>query len=128
METLINALLPEIILCSVACALFLIGVSRNPAMRRLAGLLALMAMVVVFLIQLATMWPKIQTPLIDDFGTVRIFNFAQFIKLLGAGVGAMLIMLNMPTNAACTGGSASDFGNDTGEYFGLLLLSVAGLF
>ncbi len=128
METLVNALLPEIILCSVACVLFLIGVSRNPAMRRMAGMLALVAMVVVFGIQLATMSAKIQTPLIDDFGTVRIFNFAQFIKLLSAAVGAMLVMLNMPTNASGTGGSASDFGNDTGEYFGLLLLSVAGLF
>ena len=131
METLVNALLPEIILCSVACALFLIGVSRKPAMRRMAGMLALVAMVVVFGIQLLTMrevsGPPLP-PLVDDWGTVRIYNFAQFIKLLAAGVGAMLVLLNMPTNVAATGGSASDFGDETGEFFGLLLLSVAGMF
>jgi NADH-quinone oxidoreductase subunit N len=128
METLLNALLPEIILCSVACVLFLIGVSRNPAMRRFAGILALIAMVVVFLIQWITMHQTLQTPLVDDFGTVRIFNFAQFIKLLASGVGAMMVLLNMPTNMAATGSSASDFATETAEYFGLMLLSVAGLF
>src|SRR5580658_9644305 len=100
MDTLVNALLPEIILCSVACVLFLIGVSRDPSMRRLAGVLALIAMVVVFAIQFVTMQQRLQVALIDDWGTVRIFNFAQFIKLLAAGVGAMLVLLNMPTNAA----------------------------
>jgi NADH-quinone oxidoreductase subunit N len=130
MDILVNALLPEIILCSVACVLFLMGVSRKPAMRRAAGMLALVAMVVVFGIQLYTMREASGTPLplVDDWGTVRIYNFAQFIKLLAAGVGAMLVLLNMPTNVAATGGSASDFGDETGEYFGLLLLSIAGMF
>jgi NADH-quinone oxidoreductase subunit N len=39
-----------------------------------------------------------------------------------------MVLLNMPTNMAATGSSASDFATETAEYFGLMLLSVAGLF
>jgi NADH-quinone oxidoreductase subunit N len=128
MNVLLSAMLPEIILCAVACVLILLGVSTKTLSRRLAGELALLTMVVVFLIQFFTTRDPNSQPIIDQWGTVHIFHFGQYIKLLAAGVGILLVLLNMPTNADGTGGSASNFGNDTGEFFGLLLLSLAGLF
>jgi len=122
-------MLPEIVLCAVACVLFLLGVSTRVLSRRLAGEIALVTLVVVFLIQLFnTGHGADHHALIDDFGAVHIYSFSQYIKLIAAGVGALLVLLNMPTNAEATGGSASDFGTETGEFFGLLLLSLAGLF
>jgi NADH-quinone oxidoreductase subunit N len=120
---------PEIVLCAVACVLFLLGVSTRAISRRLAGEIALITLVVLFLIQLfKTGTAATATPLIDSWGTVHVYHFSQYIKLIAAGVGALLVLLNLPTNADATGGSASDFGHDTGEFFALLLLSLAGLF
>ncbi len=128
MKVLLSAMFPEILLCAVACVLFLLGVSKKVLSRRLAGEIALLTLVVVFLIQLFKTGTATTQPIIDTWGTVRIFHFSNYIKLLSAGVGALLVLLNMPTNAQATGGSASDFADDTGEFFGLLLLSLAGLF
>jgi NADH-quinone oxidoreductase subunit N len=129
MNLLLSAMLPEIVLCAVACVLFLLGVSTRVLSRRLAGEIALVTLVVLFLIQLyKTGAAAVQPPLIDSWGTVHVYHFSQYIKLIAAGVGALLVLLNLPTNAEATGGSASDFGHDTGEFFALLLLSLAGLF
>ena len=51
MKVLSTALLPEMILAVTACALFLLGTSTRVLSRKLAGELALLAVVVVFLIQ-----------------------------------------------------------------------------
>src|SRR4051812_19213723 len=129
MNVLLRAMLPEIVLCAVACGLFLLGVSTRVLSRRLAGEIAFVTLVAVFLIQLFNTGHNADHhAIIDDWGTVHIATFSQFIKLIAAGVGALLVLLNMPTNADATGGSASDFGTETSEFFGLLLLSLAGLF
>jgi NADH-quinone oxidoreductase subunit N len=128
MNVLLTAMLPEIILSAMACVLILLGVSTRTLSRRLAGELALLTMVVVFLIQFFTTRNPAAPSLIDQWGTVHVDHFGQYIKLLAAGVGILLVLLNMPTNADGTGSSASNFGTDTGEFFGLLLLSLAGLF
>jgi NADH-quinone oxidoreductase subunit N len=47
--------------------------------------------------------------------------------LITTGIGCLLVLLNMPTNRDGSGGNASNFGGDTAEFFGLLLLSLAGL-
>jgi NADH-quinone oxidoreductase subunit N len=124
MNPLLSAMLPEIILATVACVCFLVGVSNKAGARKLAAHLALWTLVAVTLIQM-------RQGLVEGPGAgsaARIFAFGHYIKLLSSAVGILLVLLNMPTNAAGTGGSSSDFGADTGEFFGLLLLSLAGLF
>jgi NADH-quinone oxidoreductase subunit N len=128
MNVLLTAMLPEIILSAMACVLILLGVSTRTFSRRLAGTLALLTLIVIFLIQFFATRSAGDQPLLDQWGTVRIDHFSNYIKLLAAGVGILLVLLNMPTNADGTGGSAANFGTDTGEFFGLLLLSLAGLF
>src|SRR5207248_1290292 len=66
--------------------------------------------------------------LADDSNAVRVAEFAHYIKLIAAGVGAMLVLLAWPTNREATGNSATDYGTEAGEFFALMLLSIAGVF
>ncbi len=100
MNVYFQALLPELILVGTACVLFLLGVVARASARRLAAGLALAALLAVFGLQLAT--PLTQT-LADSQGAVRVFAFAQYIKLLAAGVGAVLVLLAWPGNKNATG-------------------------
>lgn len=125
-----SLLLPELILSTVACVLMLLGCSMKVATRKLVPILALVAMIVVFAIQLGRQQgdnASVHT-LTDLSGTLRIFHFAQYIKLLVAGVGIMLLLLAWPTNAEGTGNSAMNVGQETGEFYGLMLLSLCGIF
>ena len=125
-----SLLLPELILGTVACVLMLLGCSMKVATRKLVPILALVALIVVFVIQLVRQGSdntSVHT-LTDLSDTFRIFHFAQYIKLLVAGVGIMLLLLAWPTNAEGTGNSALNVGQETGEFFGLMLLSLCGIF
>ena len=132
MKVLPTALLPEIVLAVTACVLFLLGTSTRALSRRAAAELALVAIVSVFLLQcyrtagpalLPNPWPSV----VDPGGAIHLQPFAEFVKLITSGVGVLLVLLNMPTNADATGTSASQTGTDTAEFFGLLLLSLTGL-
>jgi len=123
---LIRLLIPELILIGTACALLLLGVARGAGARRLAPMLALIAVIVVFGVQVTrASAPAVEA---DAFGTLRVSEFSHFIKLLSAGVAAILILLAWPGNINATGNSASDYGSETSEFFSLLLLSIAGIF
>jgi NADH-quinone oxidoreductase subunit N len=124
-NNLIRAMLPELVLIAAACVLFLLGVSSKAGSRRLAPVIALLALLVVFGMQ--CMAGDMNDTLADRYGTFRIFNFAQYIKLIASGVGALFVLLAWPTNKEATGNSALDFGADAGEFFGLMLLSIAGI-
>jgi len=52
MTSLVWLLLPELILAGVACALFIVGLSRKASTRRLTATVALAAVALVFVIQL----------------------------------------------------------------------------
>ena len=116
-------ILPEIILIAVAMLLFLLGCSKKPAVRRLSAVLAIGAMLITFIMQLGADIPPVgklsQTLWIDEFG--------HYFRLLALLMGALLALLSFPTNASANGNSALELGHDTGEYFGLLTLSVTGL-
>jgi len=126
MRELVTILLPEIILVAAACALILLGVSSKPAARRLAPALALAALAAVFAIQF---WAAVSDTqeLKDPWNTVRSSGFTHYVKLLTSGVGAMLVLLAWPTNAEATGSRSLQFGGDAGEFFALMLLSLAGV-
>jgi NADH-quinone oxidoreductase subunit N len=123
-------LLPELILGGVACMLILMGCSMKVATRKLVPVLALAALIAVFIIQASRQMSDTASAhtLYDASGTLRVFHFAQYVKLLVAGVGAMLLLLAWPTNPEATGNSALNVGQETGEFFGLMLLSLCGIF
>src|SRR5688500_16237861 len=103
---LVSLLLPELILIGVACALFLLGLSRKESSRRLTAIIALLALVVVFAIQAVRVGAASSGTQYDEYGgfingvptgTVRIAEFAQYIKLIAAGVAILLLLLAWPT-------------------------------
>jgi NADH-quinone oxidoreductase subunit N len=126
MRELVSILLPEIILVAVACALLLLGVSSRPAARRLAPALALAALAAVFAVQ---MYALVDEPSVkfDRWRTVQATGFTDYVKLLTAGVGGLLVLLAWPTNADATGSRSLHFGGDAGEFFALMLLSLSGV-
>jgi NADH-quinone oxidoreductase subunit N len=131
MSSYFHLLLPELILATVACVLILLGCSMKVVSRRLVPWFAIAALAVVFLLQIV--FPQNggsltgDHTLTDPSGTLRIYHFAEYIRLLVAGVGILLLLLAWPTNAEATGNSAMNVGQETGEFFGLALLSLTGI-
>src|SRR4051812_9620211 len=130
MANLLNILLPELLLVGAACALFLLGVSTKPAARRLAPVLALAAVAGVFAMQVWVVMglTDTPTPASDPWNTVLGSAFSDYIKLLTSGVGVLMVLLAWPTNPDATGSRSLHFGGDAGEFFALMLLSLAGVF
>lgn len=130
--TLLSLLLPEIILISVASLLLLLGLSSKRGARRLAPVLALLSLLAVLGFQIyrvATYGPHTE---FDSFGgsgtgTLRVAAFAQYIQLITAAIGILLVLLAWPTNDDATGNGSLHFGADAGEFFALMLLSLAGV-
>jgi len=120
---------PELVLIAAASLLFLIGVSPRVAARRVTPMIALLALVFVFAYQLhGGSSEGADRGMVDPTGTFRIDELAQYIKLISAGVGAFFVLLSWPTNRQQTANSALSFGHEAGEFFALLLLSIAGIF
>src|SRR5262249_8472132 len=122
-----GVILPEIILITTACALFLLGVSRKEGTRAFIPWFALLAMVIVLFMQTMSTGDR-QTILFDPSGSIRIGGMGQFIRALASGVGVLLILLAWPTDPSREGNSALYLGSDSGEFFALMLLSITGIF
>src|SRR5688572_12300321 len=130
MNTLLQALFPEVLLITVACVLLLLGAVPRAGARRAAPIIAILALVIVFGYQLTR---DEQQAILGDGtdtspGVVSVYNFANFVKLLSAGVGILFVLLAWPTNRDATGNAAIDYATEAGEFFGLMLLSIAGIF
>lgn len=125
MNPLLEAMLPEVILTVAACALLVMGASPRAGVRRATPVIALLALVVVFFYQVSRPGGQLIT---DWAGTFKVYHFAEYVKMLAAGVGALFVLLAWPTNRDATGNSALDFGTEAGEFFGLMLLSITGVF
>src|SRR6266480_2113210 len=52
----------------------------------------------------------------------------RVVPFLAAGVGILLVLLAWPSNRDATGNGAIDYATEAGEFFGLMLLSIAGVF
>src|SRR3954469_23620039 len=96
MESLLQVMWPELVLCGTACLLFLLGVSPRPSSRRLAALIAIVALLAVFICQLRNavadeVWS-------DQWNTVHLDSVAHYVKTLAAGIGVIFVLLAWPTN------------------------------
>jgi NADH-quinone oxidoreductase subunit N len=125
---LLDVMWPELIVIGTACVLFLLGVLPMPGARRASAALALISLLGTFVLLVCFSifrWP--QDVLSDSSNSIRIWYFAHYIKMLATGIGVLFVLMSWPTNRDATGNSALDFGHDGGEFFGLLLLSIAGV-
>jgi NADH-quinone oxidoreductase subunit N len=123
---LLDVILPELVLITVACGLFLLGVSTRVAARRAAAWLAMGGLVVVVLIQ-GQIVARDEPTISGVFGSIEVGAFANYVKLIAAVVGVLLVLLAWPTNRQATGSRSLEFGHDAGEFYGLMLLALAGL-
>jgi NADH-quinone oxidoreductase subunit N len=130
MISLFPVLWPELILVLTASALFLLGLSRSPRARRSAPILAAGALACVFVgILMSEQTGAAQDTLSGATGsTFYVFQFALYVKLIASGVGVLLVFLAWPVGEEATGNAALEYGHDAGEFFGLMLLSIAGVF
>src|SRR3954467_11447727 len=127
--SLLQVIQPELILVIVACALFIVGVIDRPAARRASAAIAVLALVVVFVLQIVQTGSETASMVLTDpSGAFRVGAMAQYVKLLSAGVGIMLALLAWPSDRLATGNSGLNFGTEGGEFFALLLLSISGIF
>src|SRR5256714_4768405 len=126
MNPLLESIFPETILIVVACALLLMGASPRAQVRRVVPFFALFALIVVFASEL----PRgDRADVLDDQShALRSYRLAEYIKLLAAGVGILLVLLAWPSNRDATGNGAIDYATEAGEFFGLMLLSIGGVF
>src|SRR4051794_370776 len=124
---LVSVLLPELILILAASVLFLVGMSSAPAARKLAPLIALAALAVVFFMQMVGKNPG-DNAVVDSLGALRIVQMGIYIKMLAAGVAMLFVLLSWPTGAQATGNSALNYNTECAEFFGLMLLSISGIF
>src|SRR5262249_5514262 len=87
------------------------------------------ALLYVFMMQVPIVLSDQSPPLLaDPYGSFHVFAFAQFVKTLAAGVGILFVLMSWPTNDQGTGNGSLDVGTEAGEFFALLLLSIAGIF
>ncbi len=126
MNELLMAMLPEIALCGVACFLFLLGTSTRTGARKASALIALLTLFASFVYLFAA--DTFSHTLTGAGQTVIVGPLAIYIKLLASGVGCILVLMAWPSSPDGQSGSAVSFGQETSEFFGLMLLSIAGLF
>ncbi|HEY1683662.1 MAG TPA: NADH-quinone oxidoreductase subunit N [Tepidisphaeraceae bacterium] len=130
---ILNIILPEILLAAVACLCMLLGVSHKAAVRRAIPIIS----IITLLFLLAGLWGLIPvfSGLADPHGqsvydatnAVRFNQFAGYIQAITLGMGILLVMLAWPSTREGTAAKSIYYGHDTGEFFGLMLLSIAGL-
>lgn len=130
---ILHIILPELILVCVACLCMLMGVSRNPAVRKSIPVIALIALLVLFagitnMVHIfGDILPTHDQALYDATNAVRMHQFAWYIQSITLAMGILLVLLAWPATPEGTGARSIHFGYDAGEFFGLMLLSISGL-
>lgn len=124
MTQIFSVLWPEILLITAGSLLLLLGVVQSAAARRFAPVVALASLLIVFIAFFSGASGAQAT---DYWHTVSLFSFQTYVKLITAGTGMLLVLLAWPTNADGTGNPAIQYGHEAGEFFGLMLLSLAGI-
>ncbi len=128
MTDVFRLLLPEIILAGMALVLMLMGISKSATSRRTAPVLTLVALIAAFIAAyMQTDNLRYSGTMADPFNVVRLHEFGQYIKLLTAAVGVLLVLLAWPSNDDATGNPSLHFGTEAAEFFSLMLLSLSGV-
>jgi NADH-quinone oxidoreductase subunit N len=126
MNSIFVELWPEVLLVTAGSLLLLLGAVQSRSARRAAPIIALFSLLFIFVYYLVKDLPRLEST--DPWQTVLIFRFQEYVRLIAAGAGVLLVLLAWPTNDDATGNPAIQFGHESGEFFGLMLLSLSGIF
>jgi NADH-quinone oxidoreductase subunit N len=124
MSNLILGLWPELALIGTACVLLVLGAMRGDLARRVGPVLALVALVAALGLQVMLFGSPMEDRAFTN--SVLVGPMAQYVKILTCAAGVLFVLLAWPGKRSAGNGSLA-VGSDTGEYFALLLLSLAGL-
>lgn len=118
------AMIPEVALVAAACVLFLLGATRSRLARQGAPWIAMAA--------LAFAAGRFINPTLDPLAppvaaTLNATSFTFFMKLVVVLVSMLLVLLHWPTAGGGTRNSSLELGDESPEYFGLMLLSICGV-
>lgn len=122
MKEFLPYILPEILLMIAAAVLFVLGASIKPIARRVAPVIAAMALLLAFLLSVTS-----DVPGIIAKDSLLVTQFVLFIKSLVCGVGMLFVLLAWPTTPTGDANRSIHFSAETGEYFALLLLALSGV-
>lgn len=127
--SLFQIVLPEIILVAAACALFLIGFAGPKVTGRNCAAIALFSLLLALIASLLPLRVDSQGPAVfsDAYNSFRLTGFGVFVRAAGLAMAFLLTLLSFPSGENATGNASVHWGKDAGEYFGLLLLTFAGL-
>lgn len=127
--SLFQIVLPEIILVTAACVLFLIGFAGPKVNSRICAAIALFSLVLAFFGSLLPLRSDLLGAVVftDSYQSLRLTGFGIFVRAVALGMAVLLTLLSFPSGRDSTGNASVHWGKDAGEYFGLLLLSFAGL-
>jgi NADH-quinone oxidoreductase subunit N len=120
----LHYMLPELILLVAAAVLFVTGASVMPTARKAAPVVALGALLLALsgvLMSDAPVSPRAAS------GLLSVVGFSLYIKAAAVGVGIFFVLLAWPTSKDGASNNAISFNTETGEYFALLLLALAGV-
>jgi NADH-quinone oxidoreductase subunit N len=109
-----TAVIPVLIVTLSACAVMLAEAFRRKHEQMPMGLLAIIGLSGA-LVSSVLLWGRHQV----GFGVVSADNFALFFNIAIAGIGLLTVLLSM--------GPAERDGLPVGEYYALMLFSVAGM-
>ncbi len=124
--SLSSLLLPEIILVVAACALFLKGLIPGKLGARFAAGLAVLALLAASGVAI-NQWLDHAATQSDAYANLHIGGMASWLRVLCLVMGLPMVLLSWPGDRAGTGNLGANYGKDSGEYFGLILLAFAGL-
>jgi NADH-quinone oxidoreductase subunit N len=120
MEIDVHYLIPEIILLAMACIVTLVGLSPKDSVRKLTQSLAAVALLAALAVAVfdGRTYPAAAFPF-------ALYFSPNYITILSCVVGflSVLVSWNMPAKA----NPAVADSNFRGEYFGMLLFSIAGV-
>ncbi|MFT3786878.1 MAG: NADH-quinone oxidoreductase subunit N [Tepidisphaeraceae bacterium] len=100
--------------------------SRGAITGAVAAWTALAAVLVAFVLSILA-YRGHQADVYDTFRNFRVTDLSLLLRMISLAVSALLVMLSFPLKDSATGNRTVDWGRDGPEYFGLLLLSFAGL-
>jgi NADH-quinone oxidoreductase subunit N len=123
--SLFQIILPEIVLVTAACALFLLGFLGAKNNGRLAAMLALLGVAIALVISVTQYKNGVGGT--DKYQNFRVSDFGLFIRVIALGIGTLILLLSWPWGPDAEGNSSVHYGKDAGEYFGLILLALTGL-
>ena len=124
--SLFSLLLPELILTAAALVLFMFGVFKSSASRAFVPWIALLGLVGAG-VAAALGGLGLDAADVDFTRSVVAGAFGNYVKVLAAGVGVILLLLCWPTHRDHSGNNSLWWGLDAGEFFGLFLLSFVGI-